>query len=465
MALVQACQDARRAYRNWFDPCPAGGRAARSAPGVPAQARRHPPAHPERFRRARARLYVAKVGDVRVQWSRDLPSAPSSVTVIREPDGRYYASFVVERAATPLPACHREIGVDVGLSGLAVTSDGEVIGNPRFLRAKERKLGPCAAGAVQQAGRLREPGESPATGRGGAPQSPGNPARPRAQDGSAAGPRQPSGLRRGHCVSGWPAPGWPGPSTTRAGLSCVRLIEGKAAQYGRTFVRTGRFEPTSQVCSACGVKDGPKPLHCPPVDVRGMRDGPRPGRERSEEHLGRRAGGQVKRLWRDVRPGHAWRLPVKQEPTGARREPRWRNPRRSGRGGRQSARGGGPGGCLASPGPAALTSLPAPVRPCSAAIRPGRPRGAAPRVSARRCWRSGAPAPGRRGSPGRRGPRRSSAARWTRRRRRGPPETGTSRPLARASMVAGRGGRARFRVAARVWTVECGRPPRRATSR
>ncbi|MFH8520635.1 zinc ribbon domain-containing protein [Streptomyces gelaticus] len=27
------------------------------------------------------------------------------------------------------------------------------------------------------------------------------------------------------------------------------------------FVRIGRFEPTSQICSGCGVKDGPKPLH------------------------------------------------------------------------------------------------------------------------------------------------------------------------------------------------------------
>jgi len=34
----------------------------------------------------------------------------------------------------------------------------------------------------------------------------------------------------------------------------------QAARYGRVFVRTGRFEPTSQSCSACGVKDGPKPL-------------------------------------------------------------------------------------------------------------------------------------------------------------------------------------------------------------
>jgi len=40
----------------------------------------------------------------------------------------------------------------------------------------------------------------------------------------------------------------------------LRLIEEKAARYGRTFARIGRFEPTSQMCSACGVKDGPKPL-------------------------------------------------------------------------------------------------------------------------------------------------------------------------------------------------------------
>ena len=35
----------------------------------------------------------------------------------------------------------------------------------------------------------------------------------------------------------------------------------KAERYSRTLIRIGRFEPTSQVCSACGVQDGPKPLH------------------------------------------------------------------------------------------------------------------------------------------------------------------------------------------------------------
>ncbi len=40
----------------------------------------------------------------------------------------------------------------------------------------------------------------------------------------------------------------------------VTMLEYKAVKFGRCFHRIGRFEPTSQVCSVCGVKDGPKPL-------------------------------------------------------------------------------------------------------------------------------------------------------------------------------------------------------------
>jgi len=40
----------------------------------------------------------------------------------------------------------------------------------------------------------------------------------------------------------------------------VAMLEYKAELYGRGFHRIGRLEPSSQVCSACGVKDGPKPL-------------------------------------------------------------------------------------------------------------------------------------------------------------------------------------------------------------
>lgn len=142
MPLVQACQDARRAYKNWFSSL-SGARKGRKV-GLPAPRRKHGRQSIRLTRNGFAlhgsRLFVAKAGEVEVRWSRPLPSVPSSVTVIKEPDGRYYASFVVERAATPLPAVQHEVGIDLGLASLVVTSDGEVIASPRFLRAKKRKL-------------------------------------------------------------------------------------------------------------------------------------------------------------------------------------------------------------------------------------------------------------------------------------------------------------------------------------
>ncbi|ROR35439.1 putative transposase-like DNA-binding protein [Kitasatospora cineracea] len=53
----------------------------------------------------------------------------------------------------------------------------------------------------------------------------------------------------------------PAKSVHDAGWSAfVSMFEYEAARYGRTFVRIGRFEPTSPVCSVRGVKDGPEPL-------------------------------------------------------------------------------------------------------------------------------------------------------------------------------------------------------------
>src|SRR3984885_5040964 len=132
VALVQACQDARRAYRNWFDSL-SGKRKGRKA-GRPRLKRKHGRQSVRLTRNGFAlrgdRLYVAKIGDLTVKWSRELPSVPSSVTVIKEPDGRYYASFVVERDARPLPPSDRETAIEVGLDSLAVLSDGTVIANP-----------------------------------------------------------------------------------------------------------------------------------------------------------------------------------------------------------------------------------------------------------------------------------------------------------------------------------------------
>ncbi len=90
------------------------------------------------------RRRFARGNAVEVRWSRDLPSAPSAVTVIRDAAGRYFASFKV--AADPaadaarFPAADAEAGIDLGLTSFAVLSDGTVIRSPKFLRRAERKL-------------------------------------------------------------------------------------------------------------------------------------------------------------------------------------------------------------------------------------------------------------------------------------------------------------------------------------
>ncbi|MFV2088945.1 RNA-guided endonuclease InsQ/TnpB family protein, partial [Micromonospora sp. LOL_021] len=87
------------------------------------------------------RLRLPKIGDLTVRWSRTLPSDPSSVTVIRDAAGRYFASFVVQTSEDePLPEVDAEVGIDLGLTHFAVMSDGTKVAAPRFLRRAARRL-------------------------------------------------------------------------------------------------------------------------------------------------------------------------------------------------------------------------------------------------------------------------------------------------------------------------------------
>ncbi|MFH9084423.1 RNA-guided endonuclease InsQ/TnpB family protein [Streptomyces sp. NPDC017673] len=85
---------------------------------------------------------MAKIGEVRVKWSRPLPAEPSSVTILKDSSGRYFASFVVEVKQQPLPPLDSEAtdsGVDLGLSTYAVLR-GRKIASPEFFRRQQKKL-------------------------------------------------------------------------------------------------------------------------------------------------------------------------------------------------------------------------------------------------------------------------------------------------------------------------------------
>jgi putative transposase len=203
---------------------------------------------------------VAKVGDLRIEWSRPLPSVPSSCTVIREADGRYYVSFVVERDPAPLPPIGREVGVDLGLDRLAVTSDGEVIDNPRHLRAAQRRLARAQRalarkqrGSANRRKAVRRVAVLHRKVRETRLDAHYKLALRLVRDNQAVYLEDLSvaGLARTKLARSIHDAGW---------STLVRLIVEKAEHHGRAVVRIGRAFPSSQLCSACGRRDGPKPL-------------------------------------------------------------------------------------------------------------------------------------------------------------------------------------------------------------
>jgi putative transposase len=264
VVLQQSLRDLDTAYRNFFD----GLKGKRPKMGPPRFKSRKDTRQAIRFTTnarwkitAGEDLSLPKIGDVRVKWSRSLPSTPSTVTVIKDSAGRYFASFVVETDPEVLPDAEPEVGIDLGLRHFAVLSDGTKIDSPRFLRRAERRLK-----RVQQALSRKAKGSKnrdKARLRVGRAHARVADARRefhhqlstkiiRENQAVAVEDLAVKGLARTRLAKSIHDAGW---------SAFVVMLEYKAAKFGRGFHRIGRFEPTSQVCSACGVKDGPKPLN------------------------------------------------------------------------------------------------------------------------------------------------------------------------------------------------------------
>jgi putative transposase len=270
VALVQSVNDSRRAWRNFFDST-AGKRKGRKVGRPRFKSRKD---HRQSFRltrngfsvRPNGQLFVAKVGEVRVRWSRALPAEPSSVTIIREPDGHYYASFVVDIAATPLPATDREAGVDVGIVRLATiaATDGQRtdVDNPKHLDRKLRKL----RRLEQQKSRRQKGSNNRDKTRQRLAIAHNQVARARrdyhhkqalalvrenqviyVEDLNVVGMVANRRLARPISDAGWG--------------QFVRIIGEKAARYGRTAHSVSRWLASSKTCSACQHRLDELPLH------------------------------------------------------------------------------------------------------------------------------------------------------------------------------------------------------------
>ncbi|MEW2562911.1 RNA-guided endonuclease InsQ/TnpB family protein [Streptomyces griseorubiginosus] len=270
VVLQQSLRDAEAAYKNFF----ASLKGTRKGPtlGAPRVKSRKDARQSIRFTaNARwnitdsGRLNLPKIGAVKVKWSRTLPATPTSVTVIKDAAGRFFASFVIDtdpvEDAARMPESDQSIGIDLGLTHFAVLSTGEKIDSPRFLRRAEKKLKKAQRelSRKQKGSKNREKARLKV-------------ARAHAQitdarkefhhqlstklisenQGIAVETLSVAGLARTRLAKSVHDAGW---------TAFVNMLEYKAQRYGRTLIKIGRFEPTSQTCSTCGFKDGPKPLN------------------------------------------------------------------------------------------------------------------------------------------------------------------------------------------------------------
>jgi putative transposase len=236
------------------------------------------------FRYRNGQLFLAKTEMPLVftwSWpSIDLGSInPVTVTVSRDPCGRWYVSFAVE-APDPvqLPATGSAVGVDLGIKDFAVTSGAERITNPRKLARRERnlaryqrRLARCQKGSANRAKAKAKVARAHRKVRASRTDflHKLSTSLVRDHDVIAIEDLHVAGMVRNHSLArsisdcGW--------GTFR------RMVEYKAERAGRRVIVIDRWYPSSKTCSACGhllasLSLSTRTWQCPSCGTRHDRD-------------------------------------------------------------------------------------------------------------------------------------------------------------------------------------------------
>jgi putative transposase len=248
--LQQALRHLDRAFLNFFE-----GRAQ-----YPTFKKKHGPQAAtyasSAFKWDGQSLTLAKMETpLAIHWSRPWPKGvnPTTVTVTRDCADRYFVSLLVEEDINPLPVVKKQVGIDLGLKSLVITSDGQTFGNPKFFAKDEKKL----AKAQRRHAKKKKGSKNREKAR-----------RKVARIHAKIADRQRDyqhklstqiirenqvvcveSLQVKHVVHN--------PKLSKAisdvGWSeLVRQLEYKASWYGRTLVKIDKFYPSSKRCFRCG---------------------------------------------------------------------------------------------------------------------------------------------------------------------------------------------------------------------
>ena len=202
------------------------------------------------------KVYLAKIGNLSPIWSRELPSEPSSVTVIKDCADCYFLSFVAEVEPVAIEAENQSVGIDLGLKTFAFLSTGEQIKSPSYtkLDKKVRKLQRALARKAKSSKRrvkariqvAKKHNQIANTRKDFLHKLSTRIIKENKlivlEDLNVSGMVKNRKLARVISLQGW--------------REFRTLCEAKAEKFNREFQVINRWEPTSQVCSTCGYKWG-----------------------------------------------------------------------------------------------------------------------------------------------------------------------------------------------------------------
>lgn len=122
------------AYKNFFD-------KRSELPNFKSKHGRQSISYPQNVSFDGDYIKLPKIGLVYCRRHRDFSGTIKTVTVSKNPDGKYYVSLLVDDSKElPKTREGKAIGIDVGLTHFAITSEGSKFDNPRYFAKHQRNL-------------------------------------------------------------------------------------------------------------------------------------------------------------------------------------------------------------------------------------------------------------------------------------------------------------------------------------